>query len=231
MSGPQDAPTTSSGRVVSDKEGNSSISATPADIPSVYRYGFESVYASTRRDQPFLQTLVNRLGSADTTLCLYSLSLINSLVRNVTDKLFEEFVAEIESLNTSKAVARLMDSSRGDELTSSILEYQNNAMHIARRRMKTAVTPTDKRHVSALSYIWLQARISDAVAGNGEPGYGSSRLKWRRLGFSSESAAKEFGSVGWLGLSCLESFVRADPDLYAKVSRLPIFLHDKDSCV
>lgn len=222
VSGPQDSP--KMGRVLTD--GSGAASAAP---PPVYRYGFDFVYAEFQREPLFLQTLTNRIGSSDTTLKLYSLSLINSLLRNVSDELFESFTSELEKLNASKAVAWLMDSHRGDELASSILDYQTNVIRTAHRRMRTAVTPTDKRHVHALSYIWLQAKISDVVVPNKNPaqttlngasrtaGGATTRYKWRRIGFASESAAKEFGRTGWLGLLCLESFVRSDPDLYAKI--------------
>ncbi|SPO30783.1 related to Engulfment and cell motility gene 1 protein [Ustilago trichophora] len=219
VSGPQDSPKT--GRVVTDGSGAATTSA------PVYRYGFEFVYDEIQREKLFLQTLVNRIGSSDTTLKLYSLSLINSLLRNVSDELFESFTSELEKLNASKAVAWLMDSNRGDELASSILEYQSNVIRAAHRRMRTVVTPTDKRHVHALSYIWLQAKISDVVVPNTQISINpddsrsslgaTTRYKWRRIGFASESAAKEFGRTGWLGLSCLESFVRSDPDLYSKI--------------
>ena len=223
VSGPKDSPKT--GRVVADGRG-----ATTTSAPPVYRYGFEFIYDEVQREKLFLQTLVNRIGSSDTTLKLYSLSLINSLWRNVSDDLFESFTSELEKLNASKAVAWLMDSNRGDELASSILDYQSNVIRAAHRRMRTTVTPTDKRHVHALSYIWLQAKISDVVVSNNLANQNGSsndelrasvgattRYKWRRIGFASESAAKEFGRTGWLGLSCLESFVRSDPDLYSKI--------------
>ncbi|SNX87145.1 related to Engulfment and cell motility gene 1 protein [Melanopsichium pennsylvanicum] len=219
VSGPQDSPKI--GRVVTDGRGAATTSA-----PPVYRYGFEFVYDEIQREKLFLQTLVNRIGSSDTTLKLYSLSLINSLLRNVSDDLFENFTSELEKLNASKAVAWLMDSNRGDELSSSILDYQSNVIRAAHRRMRTTVTPTDKRHVHALSYIWLQAKITDIVvlnssgssADDSRPSLGATtRYKWRRIGFASESAAKEFGRTGWLGLSCLESFVRSDPELYSKI--------------
>lgn len=218
VSGPDDSPKT--GRVVTDGRNAATTSA-----PPVYRYGFEFVYDEIQREKLFLQTLVNRLGSSDTTLKLYSLSLINSLLRNVSDDLFDSFASELEKLNASKSVAWLMDSNRGDDLASSILEYQSNIIRAAHRRMRTTVTPTNKRHVHALSYIWLQAKISDVVVPtnpntNNEPRSSTgatTRYKWRRIGFASESAAKEFGRTGWLGLSCLESFVRSDPDLYSKI--------------
>lgn len=211
---------TKTGRVVTDGHGASTASA-----PPVYRYGFDFVYEEIQRENLFLKTLVNRIGSSDTTLKLYSLSLINSLWRNVSDDLFESFTSELEKLNASKAVAWLMDSNRGDDLASSILDYQSNVIRAAHRRMRTVVTPTDKRHVHALSYIWLQAKISDVVVQNSTNSNqearsslgATTRYKWRRIGFASESAAKEFGRTGWLGLSCLESFVRSDPDLYSKI--------------
>lgn len=237
VSGPQDSPKT--GRVVTDGREAATTSA-----PAVYRYGFEFVYNEIQRERLFLQTLVNRLGSSDTTLKLYSLSLINSLLRNVSDDLFESFTSELEKLNASKAVAWLMDSSRGDELASSILEYQSNVVRAAHRRMRTVVTPTDKRHVHALSYIWLQARISDVVIANAAPAQdgtskgearhsagATTRYKWRRIGFASESAAKQFGRTGWLGLSCLESFVRSDPDGYVKMIQEQINRPDERRCM
>jgi engulfment/cell motility protein 1 len=181
--------------------------------------GFEVVYGEIQKESKFLPTLVHRLGSADTTLCLYSLSLINSLMRHVSDSLFDVFTSDLERLAVSKAVIRLMDSNRGDELVSSILEYQTNVIRAAHHRLTTTVTPTDKRHVSALSYIWLQARVSEVVAGQeeGDSNGSNQKYKWRRLGFENEMVAKDFSRTGWLGLECCEAFVRADPERYAKI--------------
>ena len=53
-------------------QGASSSRAPPSQPPgSVYKYGFEVVYEQMRRDQRLLETVVNRLGSADTTMALY----------------------------------------------------------------------------------------------------------------------------------------------------------------
>ena len=38
---------------------------------SVYRYGFDVVYEQMRKEQRLLETVVSRLGSADTTMALY----------------------------------------------------------------------------------------------------------------------------------------------------------------
>lgn len=227
VSGPQDAPT-GEGNIVGDGEADQSDGVgnamqrassqearkTRGEIPSTYRFGFEAIYNEIRKEPLFLQTLTQRLGSADTTLCMYSLSLINSLMRHVSDNLFDAFTSELEQLGVSRAVARLMDSTRGDELASSILEYQMNIIRVAHHRMRTNVTPTDKRHVGALSYIWLQSRISEETV---EEDGVSVKYKWRRLGFENENVAKDFGRTGWLGLECCETFVRTDPEQFAKI--------------
>jgi len=229
VSGPENAPE-GQGKVVADGEGNGSGGETAMELASeeqerqnkkesnVYRFGFEVVYTEIQKEPSFLNTLMQRLGSADTTLCLYSLSLINSLMRHVSDNLFNTFTSELESLGVSRAVTRLMDSNRGDELSSSILEYQMNIIRVAHHRLGTAVTPTDKRHVSALSYIWLQAKIGEVtMAVEGSNGSQTTqKFKWRRLGFENENVAKDFLRTGWLGLECCESFVRSDPEQYAK---------------
>lgn len=52
--------------------GPSSSRAPPAPAPdSVYQYGFEVVWAQMRKESRLLETVVSRLGSADTTMALY----------------------------------------------------------------------------------------------------------------------------------------------------------------
>ncbi|KAK0555177.1 hypothetical protein OC846_001057 [Tilletia horrida] len=221
VSGPSDAPE-NVGRVLAEDD-PSPRADSAGGSSDVYRYGFEVVYANVRKESQFLSTLVQRLGSPDNTLCMYSLSLINSLIRHVTDKHFEALTSELEGFGISRAVTRLMDSNRGDELSTSILEYQNNYIRMTRQKLRTAVTPADKRHVSALSYIWLQAKLSDAATFPTSPGDRSSvgttgtKMKWRKLGFYSENVAKEFAQTGLLGLECCESFAKADPEAYAQI--------------
>lgn len=50
----------------------SSSRSLPSQPPgSVYRFGFEVVYEQMRKEQGLLETVVSRLGSADTTMALY----------------------------------------------------------------------------------------------------------------------------------------------------------------
>ncbi len=195
-------------------------------LPGVTQFGFELIYRHISEESTLLSTLVQRLGSADTTLVMHSLSLLNSLIRHVSDARFDEFTAALDALGMGKAVERLMASRPSEELTPCILEFQSNVVRIAHGRMRTAVTPQNKRHVLALSYIWLQARITE-LAVDPPPGERetmslsrfslSSRYKWRRLGFSSEAVAREFGKMGWLALENCEAFARADPEAYSKI--------------
>jgi engulfment and cell motility protein 1 len=45
---------------------------------SVYRYGFEVVFGQMRKEKGLLETVVSRLGSADTQMALYRLLLFSS---------------------------------------------------------------------------------------------------------------------------------------------------------
>ena len=105
----------------------------PALSPgSVYRYGFDVVFDQMKQEPGLLETVVSRLGSADTALALYrsvtlieprsvvyhdigcdysllilitvSMMLINSLLAHATDTWWEEFIEKLERLNTRRAV-------------------------------------------------------------------------------------------------------------------------------
>lgn len=89
---------------------------------SVYRYGFEVVFDQMKKEEGLLETVVNRLGSADTTMALYrysytgcaldvmlmvalnSMMLINSLMAHVTESRWEELTSALQQLNVHKAV-------------------------------------------------------------------------------------------------------------------------------
>lgn len=156
-----------------------------------------------------------------------SFSLLNTLVRHATSSYFEKLTTQLEDLDFVNAAVRLMGLNPSDELKTCILEAQENQRRILNWRMHIPVTPQNKRHVSALSFIWLQARISEVVADDGGARSGAARVgavaalhsrsKWRRLGFRSEAVTKEFGKMGWLALRNYETFVRTDSERYSKI--------------
>ncbi|TFY79819.1 hypothetical protein EWM64_g4192 [Hericium alpestre] len=190
---------------------SSSRSPPPAPPGSVYRYGFDVVFEQMRKEWGILETVVNRLGSADTALALNSMMLINSLLAHATDSWWEYFTAKLERLNTRKAVVRLMSAHAVEDLTSCVLDFQANIARMAYRKKTTLVEPDVQSHSGALDYIWTNSKLSSQPDGEGGV------LKWRQLGFDSENLSQEFGEVGVLGLDCLRHFVQSDPDFFSKV--------------
>ncbi|KAJ3823203.1 ELMO/CED-12 family-domain-containing protein [Lentinula raphanica] len=199
---PSDAPGPQAG---SSKSG-------PAIVPgSVYRYGFTMVFEQMRKERSLLETIVNRLGSADTAMAHYSMMLINSLLSHASDARWEEFIAEMERFNMRKAVVRLMSQHTMEDLTSSILDFQANMLRVIYRKKSTPVNmETHPAHEADLTFIWNHSKLETEVDEHGE------QLKWRKLGFDSEDIETEFNDVGVLGLECLKRFAERDPD-FSKV--------------
>ncbi|KAG6891187.1 hypothetical protein C0995_008439 [Termitomyces sp. Mi166 len=159
----------------------------PPTLPgSVYRYGFIVVFAQMRKEEKLLETVVNRLGSADTAMAQYS------------DSWWEEFIDELERLNVRKAVIRLMSLHIMEDLTSCILDFQANIVRVTYRKKTTLVDPeVETSHAAALAYIWASSRLNEETDEQG------GLLKWRKLGFETENMVQEFSEVGVLGLDCL----------------------------
>jgi hypothetical protein len=70
LSGPAEADGAEQGRIIGDGEASGSAAAART-APHAYRFGFEAVYHEIEKEPAFLSTLLQRLGSPDTTLCLY----------------------------------------------------------------------------------------------------------------------------------------------------------------
>lgn len=179
---------------------------------SVYRYGFLSVYEQMRLHKGSLDTVVSRLGSADTAMAQHSIMLINSLLSHVHDTRWDEFITDLERLNVRKAVIRLMSSHVVDDLTSCVLDFQASIVRVIYRKKTTLVEPeVELPHAAALQFIWESSKVQQEFDVDGQI------LKWRKLGFTSESIMEEFQEVGVLGLDCLVHFVQDDPEFFSKV--------------
>lgn len=174
---------------------------------SVYRYGFQIVFDQMKKEKGLLETVVNRLGSADTAMAQYSVMLINSLLSHANDARWEEFIAELERLDVRRAVIRSMSLHTIEDLTSCILDFQANMVRVMHRKKTTLVDPDNEpTHAEVLHYIWDSGGLEVA---EDETGF---IIQWRNLGFESEDIIAEFSEVGVLGLDCLKSFVENDPD-------------------
>ncbi|KZT27925.1 hypothetical protein NEOLEDRAFT_1154882 [Neolentinus lepideus HHB14362 ss-1] len=191
-----------------------SSSRSPPSVPpgSVYRYGFDAVFEQMRREKGMLETVVSRLGSADTSMILYSMMLINSLLSHATDARWEEFTNELEKLNVRKAVIRVMSSHTIEDLTSCILDFQANMIRVTYRKKMTLVEPAaEYSHAAALKSIWSASKLQEELDNEGQP------QRWRLLGFGSEDITHEFRDAGILGLYCLKHFAKSDPESFSKM--------------
>ncbi|KAI0832131.1 ELMO/CED-12 family-domain-containing protein [Trametes gibbosa] len=204
----------------------SSSRVPPSPPPgSVYRYGFDVVYEQMRKDKHLLETVVNRLGSADTTMALYSMMLINSLLAHASDPRWDEFIDELEELNVRKAVIRLMSSHTIEDLTSCILDFQANVVRATFRKKTTLVEPDfEPLHNQALQFIWERSKLQEDREDAITP------IKWRKLGFETEDIGHEFREVGVLGLDCLRKFVERDPDYWANVVQEQLSRSEERRC-
>ncbi|OCH96256.1 hypothetical protein OBBRIDRAFT_229080 [Obba rivulosa] len=192
---------------------------------SVYRYGFEVVYEQMRKEERLLETVVGRLGSADTTMAMYSMMLINSLMAHASDARWDEFIEEIERLNVCKAVTRLMSSHTIEDLTSCILDFQANLIRVTYRKKITLVEPdVEPTQEVALNFIWACSKLKEDTDDN------MITRKWRKLGFDTEDMTQEFREVGSLGLDCLKYFVARDPEYWAKVVQEQISRPEERRC-
>ncbi|RUS12924.1 LOW QUALITY PROTEIN: ELMO/CED-12 family-domain-containing protein [Endogone sp. FLAS-F59071] len=73
--------------------------------PNIQCYGYDVIHQVMQYQPNFMPTLVQRLQSQDYQLCLNSLSLINALLKHVTDLYRIEFTAMLDSLNVRKTVS------------------------------------------------------------------------------------------------------------------------------
>ncbi|CAE6382093.1 unnamed protein product [Rhizoctonia solani] len=181
---------------------------------SVYRYGFEAVWAQLQRSPNTLSVIVARLNMAESGMALGGMMLINSLLSNASDAHASELIDELERLNIRNVVRRLMASHASADLSSSILDFQAHLMRITYLRKTTQVDVELPAVQAVLTYVWMAARLGDA----GQP----ERLafegdEWSLLGCPTGNMQSDFAQVGILGLDCLRTFVQTDPDHFAKV--------------
>jgi len=112
-----------------------------------------------------------------------------------------------------------MSSHVVDDLTSCVLDFQASIVRVIYRKKTTLVEPeVELPHEAALQFIWESSKVQQEFDADGQI------LKWRKIGFTSESILEEFQEVGVLGLDCLVHFVQDDPEFFSKVLTPP------DSC-
>lgn len=182
--------------------------------------GFQRLKPAVDTQPHFLPSLVEKITSADHALCANSLQLINALMRdaiaNDADFEWPKFIKQLQELGVIKSVYGLMQSSAIQDLAHPLLDFQSLTKILLRNWREEKVDLDKSDHRRALRGLH--------TASNPEkPGVDSkgskkqSPIKWRRLGFDSESPAWEFDATGFLGLMDLTDFVFKNEDGFQKL--------------
>ncbi|KAH7086925.1 ELMO/CED-12 family-domain-containing protein [Paraphoma chrysanthemicola] len=185
--------------------------------------GFQRLKPAVDTQPQFLPSLVEKINSADHALCANSLHLINALMRDAiaNDAAFEwpKFIKQLQELGVIKSVYGLMQSSAIQDLAHPLLEFQSLTKVLLRNWREEKVDlekPEHRRAIRGLHTASLPDRSENSsVDGKGNKKQDS--LKWRRLGFDTESPAWEFDTTGFLGLMDLTDFVYKNEDGFQKL--------------
>lgn len=182
--------------------------------------GFQRLRPAVDTQPQFLPALVEKITSADHALCANSLQLINALVRdaiaNHVDFEAPKFMKQLQELGVIKSVYGLMQSSAIHDLAHPLLEFQSLTKVLLRNWRDEKVDLEKGDHRRAVRS--LHAASSPAKSGADSTGSKNENpVKWRRLGFDTESPAEEFEVAGFLGLMDLTDFVFKNEDGFQKL--------------
>jgi engulfment/cell motility protein 1 len=190
-------------------------------------HGFRAIKPALENHPKFLESLVQRLGASDHTLCANALQLVNALMRdaiaNGGENEWPKFVKKLQDLGVIGGVGMLM---RGDAanymdspLARAILEFQELTKVLLRKWRDVTVNVELPEHKRALKTIHLLSKpdpYTPTVNANGAKVRKHHPEKWRRLGFETESPAWEFDETGYLGMMDLVEYTRRNEDVYQK---------------
>ncbi|GAA5950878.1 hypothetical protein JCM21900_000360 [Sporobolomyces salmonicolor] len=182
-------------RLASASQPSDPASAGPSSA-STSTPGFSIVYEEISQKPDFLKNLVNRLSSNDTDSANLSLGLINGLLRGSTNLGDLRFSDELEELDVGLVVRKLLNANTGVDIPS-ILTFQANVVASLQLALRTRV---DDPHYHFFDEIWRSSQLEDDDA----------TLRWRKLGFQTESPQYEFNATGVLGLKTLVQYA-GDP--------------------
>jgi engulfment/cell motility protein 1 len=182
--------------------------------------GFQRLKPAVDTQPQFLPSLVEKMTSADHALCANSLQLINALMRdaiaNDADFEWPKFIKQLQELGVIKSVYGLMQSSAIQDLAQPLLEFQSLTKVLLRNWREERVDLEKTEHRRAIRGLHT-ASIADKSTADIKGSKKQNPLKWRRLGFETESPAWEFDATGFLGLMDLTDFVYKNEDGFQKL--------------
>ncbi|KAI5284642.1 hypothetical protein KEM54_001180 [Ascosphaera aggregata] len=168
--------------------------------------------------------LVMRLNSGDHALCLNSLQLINSLMRDSLTRNQEGELANLvkraQDLGVITAVHNLMQGAATHDLAQPLLDFQALAKVILKRWKDIPVVENAEhrrilKSLNAASYA--QDYKNSSVSSLQDEPYPRNPEKWRRLGFSTENPLWDFEEVGFLGMLDFVDYVGNNGDEFQRL--------------
>lgn len=194
---------------------------------TVWRYGFDAVWPAIILEDDLLKTLAKRIAAGaagDFGLAQASLSLVNALMKGShSSASFVDYEERLEKAEMLKAVVRLMEHQRSEEILPLVLAFQSQVTATAHRLITTPVVAEDPVHVGALIGMADKAKALDArqraeggAKAEEEEGDLEAR-KWKTTGFESENLLQDFEGVGVLGLKLMQRFVDVHAVEFEKV--------------
>ena len=194
---------------------------------SAKSFGLEAVLPILQMHDSFLDCLIDRLSSADHTLCANALSLINALIRdsiiNSAENEWPQLVTKLQTLGVANAVENLMRGGALIDLAAPLLEYQGLTKVMLARWRSVRVENHIAEHRAALRQLHVSSFRPDltkspfSLDDRSQPnGTDEDRApdKWRRLGFQTEKPARAFEDAGYLGLRDLSEYVRRNLETF-----------------
>lgn len=203
------------------------LASSVATEQTVWRYGFDAVWPAIILEDDFLQTLAKRISagaSGDFGLAQASLGLVNALMKGSHGSVsFDDFEERLDKVEMRKAVVRLMEHQRSEELLPLVLAFQTNVIASTHRLINTTVVAENPAHVEVLVAIANKAKALDAqhrasvAAKMDDEEADLEARKWKTTGFESENLLQDFEGVGALGLRLMQRFVEMHTQEFEKV--------------
>lgn len=181
--------------------------------------GFQRLKPAVDTQPQFLPSLVEKITSADHALCANSLQLINALMRdaiaNDADFEWPKFIKQLQELGVIKSVYGLMQSSAIQDLAHPLLDFQSLTKILLKNWREEKVDLEKSDHRRAIRGLHSASAPEKGVENTGSRK--QNPIKWRRLGFETESPAWEFDATGFLGLMDFTDFVFKNEDGFQKL--------------
>lgn len=181
-------------------------------------FGFRALKPAIAVYPQFLEMLVSRLSSADHALCANALQLINSLmhdsITNDSELEWPKFIQKLQELGVIKAVYVLMQGTALQDHAHPLIEFQSLTKVLLRKWHDVPLDLEKPEHRRALKGIYVASTLerdpdkAPDTVDEIRPSKRCNLVKWRRLGFESESPVTEFEGTGFLGMMDLADYVR-----------------------